>query len=405
MSQPKPPDHVLVRYGEIGLKSPGVRRHLETLLHNHLSTMLKRHNTPFTDISRDRGRFFIQTPNVQKTAEISVKVFGVVSVSPTWRIPSQLETITSFISKLAPIILQKNQTFAIRARRLKTHAFTSQDIAKQVGAEVIQAMTARGEAVSVNLDSPDVEIHIEARQHQTYIFTQTLPGPGGFPYGSQGSVVGLHSGGLDSPVAQWLLMKRGARVFPLYFDSDAPNVARLRPRAIESAKVLAGWVPDAKFELLIIPYRDVLTQLQSSKNPKLTCILCKRMMYRIGAMVAAQKKAKGLVTGESLGQVASQTLTNLSILDSAIALPVFRPLIGLDKTETMALARRIGTYSASSQDVGDCFAVPKQPTIGALLDDVHSAESQLPIPEITQNALERLERVSIGEQKNLTVRR
>ncbi len=124
------------------------------------------------------------------------------------------------------------------------------------------------------------------------------------------------------------------------------------------------------------------------------------MIYRMGAMVAAQEEAKALVTGESLGQVASQTLSNLSILDSAVALPIFRPLIGFDKTKTMDLARQIGTYDVSSKDVGGCFAVPKQPTIAALLDQVHEAESKLPIEELVIGAVSRLERIQIIEEFN-----
>jgi len=386
---------VLVRYGEIGLKSPGVRRHLEVLLHNHLAIMLNRHHVPYTEISRERGRFFIHTTAPEEASKACSRVFGVVSASPTWRVSVQLETITSAIADLGPHLLQKDQSFAVRARRLKTHPFTSQDIAAQAGSAVMQRMTAAGHPVTVNLDAPDVEIHVEARQRFAYIFTDILPGPGGFPYGSQGTVIGLHSGGLDSPVAQWLLMKRGARVIPLYFDTDAPNTQRLHVRAIDSINALAEWIPAKNFELLIIPFYEVLTKLQHSRHPKLTCILCKRMMYRLGAMVAAREEAKALVTGEMLGQVASQTLANLNVLSSAVAIPILRPLVGLDKSDTMTLARRIGTYAASSRDVGDCFAVPDQPSVAALLDEVHAAESELGLSELAQKAFDGLKRVPV----------
>ncbi|MDO8056725.1 MAG: tRNA uracil 4-sulfurtransferase ThiI [Candidatus Hermodarchaeota archaeon] len=395
MSHLEAPNQVLVRYGEIGLKSPGVRRHLETLLHNHLTIMLNRNNVPFTEISRERGRFFIHTPAPEDAAKACTRVFGIVSVSPTWKVPAQMEAIVSSVTQLALNLLKKNQRFAIRARRLKTHPFTSQDIAAQAGSAIMQAMTSAGLPVTVNLDAPDVEIHVEARQQSAYIFTKVLPGPGGFPYGSQGTVIGLHSGGLDSPVAQWLLMKRGANVIPLFFDTDDPNAPRLSGRAQESANALAEWIPMKRYELLVIPFREVLSQLQRSKHPKLTCILCKRMMYRLSAMVAAQEEAKALVTGEMLGQVASQTLTNLTVLSSAVAIPILRPLVGFDKTDVMALARRIGTYAISSQDVGDCYAVPEHPAIGASLDDVHTAESELPLPELAQKAFTGLKRVQV----------
>ncbi len=388
---------MLVRYGEIGLKSPGIRRHFETLLHNHLGVMLTRHGVEYSKITRDRGRFFIQTSNPGSGAQIAAQVFGVVSTSPVWSVPSKPDKITDLLSKLTPQIIVEGQSFAVRARRVKAHTFTSQEIAAQVGAVILEATEQYKEPVSVNLDNPAVEVHVEIREKITYIFTEIVEGPGGLPYGSQGTVLGLHSGGLDSPVAQWLMMKRGAQVIPVYFDSDTPPHHNLHSRAIESAKQLAKWIPNKKVELLIVPYYNILRQLQMPDHPKITCVLCKRMMYRMGAMVAAQVKAQALVTGETLGQVASQTLSNLAILDSAVGIPIFRPLIGMDKTETMELARRIGTYKVSSQDVGDCFAVPKQPTIAALLDEVQTAESKLPIAEMVTEAVSHLERVLLAK--------
>ena len=389
------PDQVLLRYGEIGLKSAGVRRHLENLLHQHIVMMLSRHNVKYSKITRERGRFFIKTTEPSAVAHVASGVFGVVSASPVWSVPSKPEKIVTLASKLAPQMIAGGDSFAVRARRVKTHPFTSQEIAAQVGAAIIEAAANDTSPPRVDLNDPAVEVNVEIREKLSYIFTEIVAGPGGLPYGSQGKVVGLYSGGLDSPVALWLMMKRGARIIPLFFDSDIPPKDPLRERAVASANRLAEWMPDKRRELLVVPYYEILRQLQMPKFPKITCVLCKRMMYRMGAMIAAQEEAKALVTGETLGQVASQTLTNLTILDSAVALPIFRPLIGLDKTEIMDLARRIGTYDSSSKDVGDCFAVPKQPTIAALLDQVHEAEASLPIPELVSDAVSRLERVSL----------
>ncbi|MFX1581854.1 MAG: tRNA uracil 4-sulfurtransferase ThiI [Promethearchaeota archaeon] len=397
MSTSLNPDRVLVRYGEITLKSPGVRRHLESLLHNHIDIMLTRQGTEFSEITRERGRFFILTTEANVVAQIVAQVFGVISVSPVWTIASEPELIIKKVKTLAPSIISEGQSFAARVRRVKSHPFTSQEIAARVGTAIIEVTGKNQPAARVDLDNPDVEVHIEIREKFSYIFTSIIAGPGGLPYGSQGKVLGLHSGGLDSPVAQWLMMKRGARVIPLYFDSDRPQQDVLRTRALRSAQQLAKWIPTKKVELLVIPYYEILRQLQLPDFPKLTCILCKRMMYRLGAMVAAQEGAHALVTGETLGQVASQTLANLSILDSAVAIPIFRPLIGTDKTETMDLARRIGTYEYSSQDVGDCFAVPRQPTIGAKLVEIHQAESALPLEKMVTTAVQSLERISLAK--------
>ena len=397
MSTPSNPDRVLVRYGEIGLKTPGVRRHLEGLLSNHLGVMLTRQAASYSKITRERGRFFIQTTNAEVVAHTASQVFGVVSTSPVWTVSSDPDKIINQVKKLTPSFISEGQSFAVRVRRVKTHPFTSQEIASQVGAAIIEVTGKNRPAAPVDLDNPDVEIHIEIREKSSYIFTTIIEGPGGLPYGSQGSVLGLHSGGLDSPVAQWLMMKRGARVIPLYFDSDVPPQQSLRTRALQSAKILAEWIPHNKVELLIVPYYKILRQLSKSKHPKITCILCKRMMYRMGAIVAAQEGAKALVTGETLGQVASQTLDNLAVLDSVVALPIFRPLIGIDKSQTMDLARRIGSYDVSSRDVGDCFAVPKQPSIAAFLDQIHEAEAALNIPEMVTNAISELERVPVAK--------
>ncbi|MFX1317701.1 MAG: tRNA uracil 4-sulfurtransferase ThiI [Promethearchaeota archaeon] len=397
MSTPLKPDRVLVRYGEIGLKTPGVRRYLEGLLSNHLGVMLTRQVVSYSKITRERGRFFIQTTDAETAAEAASRVFGVVSTSPVWTVSSNPDKIINQVKALTSSFISEGQSFAVRVRRVKTHPFTSQEIASQVGAAIIEVTGQKHSAAPVDLDNPNVEIHIEIREKSSYIFTTVIEGPGGFPYGSQGTVLGLHSGGLDSPVAQWLMMKRGAHVIPLYFGSDVPPKQSLRTRAIQSAKILAQWIPHTKTELLIIPYYEILRQLSRSKYPKITCVLCKRMMYRMGAMVAAQEGAKALVTGETLGQVASQTLDNLAVLDSAIALPIFRPLIGIDKSQTMNLARRIGSYDASSKDVGDCFAVPNKPTIAASLEQIHEAEAALNIPEIVTNAISQLERVTLAK--------
>lgn len=388
-------DQVLVRYGEIALKSAGIRGHFEVQLTRHLKAMLSLKDVPFSNIKRERGRFFIQTSDPQSIAEVAARVFGVVSTSPVWTVPSKLDQIVELIGQLTPQLVKDRETFAVRARRLKDLPFTSQELAAQVGAKIVDTAMAVNQPVSVNLDKPDVEVHVEVRKKSTYIFTQIIPGPGGLPYGSQGMVIGLHSGGLDSPVAQWLMMKRGASVLPLYMDSDSTTDKQFRNRAIESAKALADWIPSTQVQILIVPFYEILRILQEEADRKLTCILCKRMMYRIGAMVAAQEGAHALVTGETLGQVASQTLTNLTILDAVVSVPIFRPLIGMDKTETMDLARRIGTYQVSSKDVGDCFAVPKKPTIGAKLNKVHEAEYRLPITKMVSNAMSQLERLPL----------
>lgn len=386
---------VLVRYGEIALKSPGIRRHLETLLTNHLQIMMSRKGVSFEEIVRERGRFFIITKEPKKTAEIAAQVFGIVSTSPVWSVASTLKDIETVLTHLTPTLIGPNQRFAIRARRMKSHDFTSQDVAQLAGKTLLEVAQSKNWPVQVDLDQPDVEVHIEVRQKHTYIFTDIIPGPSGLPYGSQGTIVGLHSGGIDSPVAQWLMMKRGCRVVPIYLNTELPKQKELLQRALATAKILANWNPEKNPELLIVPYRTILERFQKINYPKLTCVLCKRMMYRIATAIARQENAQAIVTGETLGQVASQTLTNITVLDQATSLTIFRPLIGMDKTETMDLARRIGTYEISGKDLGECFAVPSQPSIQSHSKEVGEAESSLDIEELIQQSLTGLRRVKL----------
>jgi thiamine biosynthesis protein ThiI len=379
-------DQVLIRYGEISLKSPGVRRNLENMLVRHIKFMLKRQGVPFEKVWRERGRLFVGTPESTAATEVVSRVFGVVSASPVWTvIDPTIEAIKSAVQQLAPSLLQPGISFAVRARRTKTHSFTSLDLARQIGAVIIAAAEELGHDIRVDLEQPDLEVHVEVRFKQAHIFTSIMKGPAGFPYGSQGTVIGLHSGGIDSPVAQWLMMKRGCNVIPLFLDTDQPGKPTLRRRALKTAQALAEWKPLSEPYLLAVPYREVLEKFMRTR----------RMLYRIATKLAKREKAVALVTGENLGQVASQTLANLVVLEKATMLPVFRPIIGFDKTETMQLARRIGTYQESAKDVGSCFAVPPTPTTQGRPADLEEAESVLDIEQLVETCLDQLERIPL----------
>jgi thiamine biosynthesis protein ThiI len=366
------------------------------MLMEHIRFMLNRQRVPFDKVWRERGRVFVSTPEALTAAETISRVLGVVSTSPVWTIqPPTMEEIETAVRQLVPSLLQPGISFAVRARRTKSHDFTSLDLARQVGATILQAGESKGYKITVDLDAPDLEIFIEVRFKQAHVFTRVLKGPEGLPYGSQGTVIGLHSGGIDSPVAQWLMMKRGCHVIHLFLDTDEPGSSTLRQRALKTAQALAEWKPVSDPYLLVVPYRAVLEQFMGTSKPQLTCLLCKRMLYRIATKLAEKEEAVALVTGETLGQVASQTLANLVVLEQATQLPVFRPLIGFDKTETMQLARRIGTYQASAKDVGSCFAVPPTPTTQGRPSDLAEAEASLDIDQLVKDCLDQLERIPL----------
>jgi thiamine biosynthesis protein ThiI len=230
----------------------------------------------------------------------------------------------------------------------------------------------------VDLDRPDLELHVEIREGDCYLFTEVIQGTGGLPLGVEGSLVALVSGGIDSPVAAWMMMKRGCRIIPIYVALESFLDDDARARAEKVVEVLRVYQPDIRLQVIPDSFLACAKkELARWDLEKYTCLICKRRMYRIAGAVAREKGAKGIVTGESLGQVASQTLDNLFVLNDAVDLPVYRPLIGLDKEEIIRIAREIGTFGSSTVQVKGCQAVPKKPSTSAVLEKIREIEVSL----------------------------
>jgi len=377
---------IIVRYGELALKSERVRRRFERCLIDNIRLALRGLDYK---LARERGRIFISTSKADAAAKRLTRVPGIVSVSPAIKIDATMDAIRLTAVKAAKKTLTSGKTFAIRTRRVGKHAFSSQDVNIDVGSAVLKAVPS----ARVNLSTPDQEISIEIRDKNAYVFTTTLTGVGGLPVDSQGNVVALLSGGIDSPVAAFLMMKRGCRVFPVFFNNKPYTDDRARKRAIAVAKKLAEFSPG--IELRVVPFGHILRAFIEKAPRRPTCVLCKRAMLRIGEKIARRVKAEAMVTGESLGQVASQTLSNLRVIDEACELPVMRPLIGMDKVEIERIARQIGTFEISTQPAAGCSAVPQYPETRAKLEEVLKAEENLNIPALVESALAELEVVKL----------
>jgi thiamine biosynthesis protein ThiI len=358
----------LVRYGEIFLKSDYVRRQWENVLVRNIREVL-----PGCRVRSERGRIWVQGP--VDTERLS-RVFGIVSFSPVAR--CTLEDLDGALLSLARERGAAGmKTFAIRMKRVGTHPFTSQEKAVELG----NLVRAEFPGLGVDLDNPDLELHVEIREGTCYLYTEVVRGAGGLPPGVEGTLVALVSGGIDSPVAAWMMMKRGCRILPVYVDLKGLAGEGARARAGQVMEVLRGYQPDIRLRVIPDPYLACAREkLLRDGAERFTCLLCKRRMYRIAAAVAREEGAKGIVTGESLGQVASQTLDNLLVLDDATDLPVYRPLIGLDKEEIIRTARAIGTFRPSTEDVEGCRAVPKKPSTSADLERIREIEGSLGCP-------------------------
>ncbi|HWQ47837.1 MAG TPA: tRNA uracil 4-sulfurtransferase ThiI [Methanosarcina sp.] len=377
---------VIVRYGELALKSTGVRNWYEKILIKNIAAMLDSRDIPYSQIRREWGRIFIETTDAH-AAEAAADVFGIVSTSPALTAEPTLESTASVCAALARDLVLEGESFAIRARRNGNHTFSSADIGRTCGDAVWNVLEKEGKHPRVNLSSPDKEIFVEMRQNLAYVYLETFKGVGGLPLGTQGSMVVLMSGGLDSPVAAWLMMKRGVMITPVYCSNSPYAEDAARERAFDCIRQLQKWAPGHQFTTYEIPHGPNLKTFIDICNRKNTCLLCKRMMYREAYEVMKKEGASGIITGSSLGQVASQTAANMHAEIYQLAIPIYHPLIALDKTEIMDIARKIGTYDISSRSAGSCTAVPERPEIGAKYDLIVLEERKMDIENMVSNAM------------------
>lgn len=370
---------ILIRYGEMFLKSPAVFKSFEKKLCQNITHVLKKQGVFFT-IRRERGRIFLKTnpTNFQKAFLGLNRVFGIVSYSPVFRLRiKSINEIKGFCVKHFNDFVKRGETFAVRAKRIGSHNFTSKDIEKEIGGVI------RGK---VNLKNPDKQLFIEVRGFDAYIFTDIFFGLGGFPVSSAGKVISFISGGIDSAVSSFLAMKKGCEVVFLHFHSF-PLVSR---KSIDKTHMIVSELSNyqLKTKLILIPFQKVQLHLKIKAPSRYLVVLYRRSMARLGEKIAKIERAKAIFTGESLAQVASQTLTNLSVINDAFKIPVLRPLISMDKQEIVNLASKIGTYKISILPQEDCcqLFVPKHPTTQAKIEHVKDIEKKTKI-KLIENSI------------------
>ncbi|NOZ58435.1 MAG: tRNA 4-thiouridine(8) synthase ThiI [Euryarchaeota archaeon] len=375
---------IIVRYSEIGLKSKPVRREMERALIAHLRRALGG-----VKVTREWGRIFVHSDS-REDAERAARVFGVASTSLAEVASAEYEELIKAGLEYATQRVESGTTFALRVRRHGKHSYRSIDVARELGARVVEATGAK-----VDLKAPQKEIFIEIRNDRAYLYDEIIPGVGGLPYATQGKVLALVSGGIDSPVAAWLMMRRGAEVVALFMD-PTPLVDERTPRRAEAAiRALSGWAGEP-IKSYIVPYGDVLIQLLKVEDYRMGCVLCKRMMFRVAGKIARREGALALVTGESLGQVASQTLANLATITEVVSMPVLRPLIGMDKEEIIQLAKRIGTYEISIQPANCCLGPPPKPVTKASVERAKRAEAGLDVEKLAEEMVAKAKVVELG---------
>ena len=378
-------DLIIARYGELALKSDGVRKRFENRLANNIRASID------AEVKVRQARIYISPKDFNDAIEKLERIFGIVSYSPVVTTKSTFEDIEESVSSYAEKLhdeglLDENTKFAISCRRVGNHEFSSQEMAAFAGAVVVKKYSS-----PVDLTNPELTIYLEVRDNDTYIFHEKIPGPGGLPLGTQGKVVALVSSGIDSPVATYLMMKRGCQVIALFCDNDpytTPEALKNFNDLIDQLNLYASGAP---IKRRVVKYGDYLSTCKSDAPDKMTCVLCKSGMYKLAGKLAKKMHAEAVIDGSSLGQVASQTLPNILATREDLDVPVLSPLIGLDKVEITRIAEKIGTFEISKMDDGGCKAVPKYPETKADLELVKKVKEDMNQDAALEKAFETIE--------------
>jgi len=379
---------VMVRYGELFLKSDPVKYHFIGILLRNIRWALEANGLSFR-VESPRGRIFIFGENPESIAQVVARVFGVVDVSVCTRIPATPEAIRDAAVALAVSRIRTPCRFAVRAKRQVKTGMSSQELGEFVGSAIFDAVPG----LSVDLTFPEYEIFVEVRDNGAMVYDHRIPAPGGLPLGSQGKVLSLLSSGIDSPVASWLAMKRGCEVTHLHVDGGRWAGGDVRTTAIENHRRLSLWCPGTDLVMVVLNAESFYDRMEELHVPaRLRCVLCKRFMLRAAGMLCEREGAQAIITGENLGQVASQTLANLAVISDATQVPVLRPLITYDKGETITLARKIGTFSGQQGDLA-CRAVPRMPATAAARSAVTESESGIDAGGLLDEMFSSTERI------------
>ncbi len=353
---------VIVRYGEIGTKARQTRRWFENILMNNIREALVSEGIDFKKVEAKHGRVLVRTNRAKEAVEVLQRVFGIVSLSPAMEVDAEMEKINKtalklFRKKKRELGLEKPK-FRVTARRItKEFPLKSPEVQAKVGEYILE-----NEESEVDLHDYDIEVGVELMEGKAYIFVDKVKAWGGLPIGTQGKVVALLSGGIDSPVAAFLMMKRGVEVIPVHIYMGEKTLEKVRKIWNQLKKYGYG----GKGELIVVKPKDrerIIQKLREMKKDKYTCVLCKFNMVRSADKVAKDFGAKGIVMGDSLGQVASQTLENMYIVSQATDLPIYRPLIGMDKEEIVEIAKKIGTFELSTLPEDEVEFIPRHPII------------------------------------------
>ena len=386
----------LLKYGEIGIK--GKNRYLfEDALVRQIRFALKYVDGQF-DVHKSQARIYVDCEgdyDYEDTVEHLKRVFGIVGICPVVRMEDQgfeklKEDVVSYMDEMYP---DKNLTFKVEARRArKTYPKTSMEINCDLGEVILEAFPE----TKVDVHHPDVMLNVEIR-NEIYVYSQIIPGAGGMPVGTNGKAMLLLSGGIDSPVAGYMISKRGVGIEATYFHAPPYTSERAKQKVVDLARIVSRYSGSVK--LHVVNFTDIQLYIYDQGPHDELTIIMRRYMMRIAEHFAKKDGCLGLITGESIGQVASQTMQSLAATNDVCTVPVYRPVIGFDKQEIVDIAEKIGTYETSIQPFEDCCTifVAKHPVTKPNVDVIRRSEEKLAekIEQLVREAIDTVEVIEV----------
>ncbi|MFW6389551.1 MAG: tRNA uracil 4-sulfurtransferase ThiI [Halanaerobiales bacterium] len=384
---------ILIRFGEISLKGNN-----RSFFVNKLISNIKKTLAGITEfhIKNTYGRIYVEADNnIEQIIEKLKFVPGIVSLSPTAVAPLNFEDLKKTSLKVFQDAVNKYPTtFKVETRRPnKDFPLQSPEISRKIGSHIFTSINTdnKENKLSVDVHDPEYTLNIEVRKNNIYVYTKIISGPGGLPIGTSGKGLLLLSGGIDSPVAGWMSMKRGMDVEALYFHSFPYTSDRAKEKVLDLGKTLSHYSGNVK--LYISHFTDIQQKIKENCPAKYNITIMRRMMFRLAEKIARKYNNLALITGESIGQVASQTLESMNVINAVTNMPIIRPLIALDKTEIIATARKIGTYETSIQPYEDCCTifVPEHPVTKPGMKDTLEAEKNLKVDSLLAEAMKKIE--------------
>ncbi len=383
---------ILIKYGELTTKK-GNRNFFVNLLYKSILNKLSGYNVK---ISKDISRMYIEfdEKDLEQILKRVNNIFGIHEYLVAYKIKTDEEEIKNNVLEI--VKKEKFKTFKVETKRsYKEFPIKSQDFSRQLGGLILKNI---GD-IKVDVHNPDLLVNVEIREKYTYIYTNYYYGLGGYPNNTLGKAMLMLSGGIDSPVAAYLAMKRGVHIEALYFEAIPHTSINARNKVIELCKKLSVYTSSIK--LHIVPFTELQEMIYKEADQDYVITIMRRMMYRITERMAKRRKCLSIVNGESIGQVASQTLTSMNVINSVTNMPVIRPVACLDKLEIMEIARKIDTYDISILPYEDCCTVfvPKHPVINPKLNICEEIESRFDYKDLINNALKNIKTITISEKE------